>query len=130
MRLFRRGKGHCEEREYDQHFVVEGTTGRLDGWFIDDIRMSLTEWTARHNRWSDAEVRDLLSSSRHSGVRAALTGNPLERKRFFRNFYNHPAIVYSCRWLVLLSLLSPWRLLGWNRGIGIFFPDRPSGSDF
>ena len=23
---------------------------------IDDIRIGLAEWTARHNRWSDAEV--------------------------------------------------------------------------
>ena len=87
MRLLRRGYGHCEEREYDQHFIVEGATAKLYGCFIDDIRMPLTEWTARHNRWSDIEVRELSSQARASGLRSSLTGNPLERKRYFRKLY-------------------------------------------
>ena len=57
MRLFRAGKGRCELREYDQHFFCTGTTARLHNSMLDDIRMSLSEWTYRHNRWSDAEVR-------------------------------------------------------------------------
>ena len=28
---------------------------------IDDIRMPLTEWIARHNRWADGEVAELNS---------------------------------------------------------------------
>ena len=63
MRLFRSGMGQCEQREYDQHFLCTGTTGRLRGEMIDDIRMPLTEWISRHNRWSDAEVRELRSSN-------------------------------------------------------------------
>ncbi len=53
LRLFRNGTGRCEERKYDQHFYLsQGTTGQLQGYMIDEIRMSLSEWTARHNRWS------------------------------------------------------------------------------
>lgn len=51
MRLFRSDFGHCEARKYDQHFyVTEGATARLKGDMIDDILMSLSEWTLRHKR--------------------------------------------------------------------------------
>jgi glycosyltransferase involved in cell wall biosynthesis len=35
MRLFRRGMGRCESRAYDQHFVVDGLTGRIGEPLID-----------------------------------------------------------------------------------------------
>jgi len=87
MRLFRTGCGRCEEREYDQHFVCCGPTAQLRHAMIDDIRMPLTEWTARHNRWSDAEARELLSRAEGGRARRSLTGNVVERKRFFKGFY-------------------------------------------
>ena len=88
MRLFRAGKGRCEMREYDQHFFCTGVTRRLKGSMLDDIRMSLTEWTFRHNRWSDAEVRELLAKAEAGRIDAKLGGNIVERKRFYRGFYN------------------------------------------
>ena len=56
MRLFRTGKGRCENRQYDQHFQLAGRTEKLPAPVIDDQRMSLREWTNRHNRWSDLEA--------------------------------------------------------------------------
>jgi glycosyltransferase involved in cell wall biosynthesis len=87
MRLFRRGHGRCEDREYDQHFIVHGRTSKLRGAMIDDIKMPLREWVNRHNQWSDAEVRELLRRSRITQVRARLTGNPIEIKRYLRARY-------------------------------------------
>ena len=47
LRLFRSGVGRCEDRKYDQHFLLtSGTSGQLQGTMIDDIRMPLTEWIA------------------------------------------------------------------------------------
>lgn len=66
MRLFIKGRGRCEAREYDQHFICTGPTQRLKHAMIDDIRMSLSEWTYRHNRWSDAEVREMLLQQKGS----------------------------------------------------------------
>jgi glycosyltransferase involved in cell wall biosynthesis len=101
MRLFRHGFGRCEEREYDQHFVVEYPTAKLQGWFIDDIRMPLSEWISRHNRWSDAEVFELLRKDHKTGVQAKLWGNPLERKRSFKNLYERLPPFYRA-WLLFL----------------------------
>ena len=89
LRLFRTGSGRCEDRRYDQHFLlVSGTTGKLPGQMIDDIRMPLTEWTARHNRWADGEVAELTASDDGERVKPSLTGNPAQRKRFLRGYYN------------------------------------------
>jgi glycosyltransferase involved in cell wall biosynthesis len=88
LRLFRRGVGRCEDRRYDQHFfVTSGTTGKLPGEMIDDIRMPLTEWTARHNRWADSEVAELSAEERAGRVEPDARGNPAQRKRFLRKKY-------------------------------------------
>lgn len=87
MRLFRTGSARCEERAYDQHFLCTGRTAQLRHEMIDDIRMPLTEWTARHNRWSDAEVRELLCHGSQERVQPKLGGNAIERKRALRRIY-------------------------------------------
>jgi glycosyltransferase involved in cell wall biosynthesis len=89
LRLFRAGAGRCEDRKYDQHFLLtSGTSGKLPGEVIDDIRMSLSEWTARHNRWSDAEVAELGAQASQGRLKPDLCGNPAQRKRFLRRKYD------------------------------------------
>lgn len=86
MRLFRSAKGCCETRKYDQHFYVTGASAKLNAPMIDDIRLSLTEWTARHNRWADAEVDEILSPS--ADVIGAAGDTPVAAKRAQRGWYN------------------------------------------
>jgi glycosyltransferase involved in cell wall biosynthesis len=87
MRLFLRGQGRCETREYDQHFYCSGQTKRLNHAMIDDIRMTLSEWTLRHNRWSDAEVRELTQMKTEDRIAGKISGNVIERKRSLRVYY-------------------------------------------
>lgn len=87
MRLFRTGKGRCERRRYDQHFIVSGRARRLEAPMVDDIRTTLSEWTERHNRWSDAEVSELLSPSPED-LTPDLLGTPQQRRRWLRGLYN------------------------------------------
>jgi len=89
LRLFRTGVGLCEDRKYDQHFLLRsGTSDKLPGEMVDDIRMPLTEWTARHNRWADGEVAELNLSESEGRLRPDVFGNPAQRKRFMRQKYN------------------------------------------
>ncbi|MGC2398299.1 MAG: glycosyltransferase family 2 protein [Acidobacteriaceae bacterium] len=113
LRLFRNGAGRCEERKYDQHFyLLEGSAARLQGYMIDEIRMSLSEWTARHNRWSDAEVLEQTAPPGGMRVQPRLMGNPLERKRFLRGLYNgaplfiRPFVLFFYRYFVRLGFLD------------------------
>lgn len=88
LRLFRTGAGRCEDRKYDQHYLLKnGTSGKLQGAMIDDIRMPLSEWTTRHNRWADGEVAELFNGETAGRVEPNAHGNPAERKRYLRQKY-------------------------------------------
>jgi glycosyltransferase involved in cell wall biosynthesis len=112
MRLFRTGMGRCEDREYDQHFMCSGRTAQLTGRMIDDIRMSISEWTARHNRWADAEVRETLSGSTEGRIQGKMGGTVVERKRALRSFYNNsvpfarPFLLFVYRYIFRLGFLD------------------------
>jgi glycosyltransferase involved in cell wall biosynthesis len=112
MRLFVSGKGRCEAREYDQHFLCEGPSRQLRGRMIDDIRMPLTEWTARHNRWADAEVREMLRGEAAGRIAGKMGGNVIEKKRFLRDIYNRapyfvrPVGLFVYRYFLRLGFLD------------------------
>lgn len=113
LRLFRSGAGRCEDRKYDQHFILlKGTSGQLSGAVIDDIRMPLTEWTARHNRWADGEVAELHAEAASDRVVPDARGNPAERKRFLRKKYNQlplfvrPFLLFGYRYFLRLGFLD------------------------
>ncbi len=110
LRLFKRGKGRCEDREYDQHFIVDGVVRKLRGEFVDDMRMSLSEWTRRHNTWSDAEVRE-LSAGTGQCAGQSLSG-PLSRRRAMRKAYYYlpallrPAVLFFYKYFFRLGFLD------------------------
>lgn len=88
LRLFRTGAGRCEDRRYDQHFLLKsGTSGRLQGGMVDDIQMPLAEWTARHNRWADSEADEVDNKETSGRLAPDARGNPAQRKRFLRQKY-------------------------------------------
>ena len=113
LRLFRTGVGRCEDRKYDQHYIVSsGTSGQLPGAMIDDIRMPLTEWTARHNRWADSEVAELDSGEIAGRLQPDVHGNAAQRKRFLRQKYYQmplfvrPFVLFVYRYFLRLGFLD------------------------
>jgi hypothetical protein len=91
LRLFRSGHGACENRLYDQHFVSDRPAGRLKGCMHDKNAVSLSDWTARHNRWSDLEVAELLKGHQEGTaaglLQGRLGGDPRERTRWLKGLY-------------------------------------------
>jgi glycosyltransferase involved in cell wall biosynthesis len=107
LRLFRHGRGRCEMRKYDQHFLVDGRTARLAAPMIDDIRTPLAEWTARHNRWADAEVDELLDPG--AQVIRGGSGDPIAEKRAQRAWYYRQPLFLRALLLFLYRYI-------WKRG--------------
>jgi glycosyltransferase involved in cell wall biosynthesis len=88
LRLFRTGQGRCEDRLYDQHFLAEGRIDRLQHDYIDVVSSSLSTWTIRHCRWAQMEVQEMLEGPARQGqVIPTLAGNPIQRRRWWRNTY-------------------------------------------
>ncbi|PTR11621.1 glycosyltransferase family 2 protein [Cereibacter azotoformans] len=61
VRIFRHGKGRCENRWMDEHVIVRGAVCDLPGELLDDNLNSLTWWTEKHNSYASREVVDLLN---------------------------------------------------------------------
>jgi glycosyltransferase involved in cell wall biosynthesis len=114
-RLFRNGKGRCEQRLYDQHFLCSGKIGVIDAFMRDHQEGSLSHWTIQHNRWSDLEVAEIVGGDRRGKqdqVTPKLRGTMIERKRLYKNsYYRLPlfirALLYFCyRYIVLFGFLD------------------------
>lgn len=61
LRLFRRGKGRCEQRLMDEHIeLTDGTTEQFNGAFFDDNLNNLSWWTQKHVGYAIREAVDLL----------------------------------------------------------------------
>lgn len=88
LRLFRRGRGRCEDRLYDQHFLVAGRMESLRQDYLDVLTPDISTWTQRHTRWAEAEARQMLAQGDGASVdrvRSDLRGNPIERRRWLRD---------------------------------------------
>jgi glycosyltransferase involved in cell wall biosynthesis len=113
LRLFRTGVGRCEDRKYDQHYMLlSGASAKLMGTMVDDMRLPLTEWTARHNRWADGEVAELGAHETAGRLVPDAHGNPAQKKRYLREKYNRMPLflrafgLFFYRYFVRLGFLD------------------------
>ena len=131
LRIFRMGKGSCENRWMDEHIVLtEGKAIQLQLDFIDDNLNDLTWWTTKHNNYSNREVVDYflsLEDIEKSGVKSDLFGNEAERKRWLKKKYLNfplflrPFINFIYRYILLGGFLDGKQGLIWHflQGSGI-----------
>lgn len=85
--LFRATCGFCEDRLYDQHFVVNGKLKILKNDIIDIITPSIATFVERHDRWSDLEALEDSITGSGARIKPDLFGNPMEKRRFLRQAY-------------------------------------------
>ncbi|MCS7037557.1 MAG: glycosyltransferase family 2 protein [Saprospiraceae bacterium] len=113
--LFRRGKGHCEPRRYDQHFCVEGKVLRLQGDIEDIVTESLHRFTERHNTWASLEAEEQLAARPTAAeglVEPNLWGTPQQRRRFWKRQYERlplfvrPFLYFFVRYFLRLGFLD------------------------
>ena len=88
LRIFRYGKGRCENRWMDEHIRVDGETAELGGEIIDHNLNSLTWWTNKHNAYSSREVVDLLNLEYgfmgHDSAADLSSGQQVDIKRWIK----------------------------------------------
>jgi glycosyltransferase involved in cell wall biosynthesis len=113
LRLFRTGLGYCEDRKYDQHFLLKrGACKQLPGAMIDNVRMSLSEWTKRHNQWADNETAEYYTTEHTWCVHPDFYGDAIQRKRYLHKQYDRlplfvrPFMLFIYRYLFRLGFLD------------------------
>ena len=112
--LFRKNKGFCEIKNYDQHFKVEGNMVKLKEDVIDVITDSLFNFTNRHNKWSDFEAHYQISktSDNNSLIKSDLTGTPIQKRRYLKSIYEkfplfvRPFLYFIIRYFLRLGFLD------------------------
>ena len=114
-RFFKKSLGRCEEREYDQHFIVEGRTIRIEADLIERTAVSLNSWSMRHLRWAAMETKQHAKGYpeyRKGLVEARSFGSPIERKKWFRMYYEKSPlfarafIYFFIRYFIRLGFLD------------------------
>jgi len=62
LRIWRNGRGRCEEKWMDEHIQLDGgQVLTLDNDFVDDNLHNLSWWTEKHNGYATREAVDLLN---------------------------------------------------------------------
>ena len=87
LRLFRRGKGRCEDRAVNEHMIVEGRIGYLDHDFIHEDRKGIGDWIAKHNRYATREAAGQVQRETEGDqkeIKVHFWGTQAERKRWLR----------------------------------------------
>jgi glycosyltransferase involved in cell wall biosynthesis len=118
LRIWRRGKAHCEQRWMDEHMVLDGgTILNLRHDLIDENHKGLGFWTDKHNRYADREVKDLLAQESgapdvEASVNAPLEGQPVRRRWMKLNVYARAPLFLRAflywfyRYVILLGFLD------------------------
>lgn len=101
LRLFRYGKGRCEDRAVNEHMIVQGKTGQLRNDYMHEDRKGVSDWIAKHNGYATREALELLNKRTapdYQEINASLFGNMVQRKRWLRyKIWNKlPPLVRPC----------------------------------
>jgi len=131
LRLFRVKFARCEDREVNEHIVVEGKTGQLDNDFIHEDRRGLSRWIEKHNRYADMEAKQLVmrKTERAGYLRGKLSGSQAERKRWLReNVWEklppviRPFIFFGYRYFLRGGFMDGREALVYHFLQGLWFP--------
>lgn len=116
LRLFKAKMGYVEDKAYDNHWVLPGgnikTIHNAD--IINKVASNLNEFTISHNKWATKQTIEFLLNKQNSGeVNPKLFGNPIERKRWFKNniFQKSPLFLrgfayFLYRYIIKLGFLD------------------------
>jgi hypothetical protein len=132
LRLFRHGKGRCEDRAVNEHLIVDSPTGHLLNDFIHEDRKGVTDWIAKHNRYATAESQELFntrSAPDYREIDARLFGTQAQRKRWLRyEIWNRlPALIrpffyFFYRYILAGGFLDGREAFAYHFLQGLWFP--------
>ena len=111
LRLFPSKSTVCENKKYDQHFVSNLVSEKINGSLLDINTKNLTDWITIHNKWSTLSSLEKYSKSSKL-TKAKLFGNNIERTRFIKNiFFKLPIglksfFLFFVKYFLLLGFLD------------------------
>lgn len=114
LRLMRTGKCNVTQVACNEHFLVDGKIGRLQGVLEHKDSLTLYDWYEKQNIWTTREAVGRLRD-RESGEEPNLFGTGLQRKMFFKRLLNAlPGGNFAMFWYYFLKF-GAWKdgVNGW-----------------
>jgi glycosyltransferase involved in cell wall biosynthesis len=117
LRLFRNGKGQCENRWMDEHIKVDGGMVVFENELIDDNLNPLSWWIDKHNKYASREVVDILNREHrfmyYDSVASLSDGSQASTKRWIKeNVYSKlpigvgPLLYFVYRYFIRFGFLD------------------------
>lgn len=89
--VFKKGKGHMEKRNMDEHIVLdEGKSVEMKSDCLHQDFKSLYAWIEKHNKYSDREVLDYFDRENAQENRSLSKGAKFKRFVKFKIYYKLP----------------------------------------
>ncbi|MCX5706531.1 MAG: glycosyltransferase family 2 protein [Candidatus Omnitrophica bacterium] len=99
-RIFKKHKGRCEDRLYDQHFCVDGHIEELNGDIINIITPDISTFISRHRKWAVFEASQAFYQQ-GIGIEPNVQGNKIEYRRWLRaRYYDLPIFLRPCIYFI------------------------------
>jgi len=126
LRIFKYGKGKCENRWMDEHIKIsEGRTIILENDLVDDNLNNLTWWSNKHNNYATREAVDMLNIKykflEYDGVDILQEDTQYKKKRLLKEkVYSHfplfvrPFFYFVYRYFLKLGFLDGKPGLIWH----------------
>ena len=113
LRIWRNGKGKCEDSWMDEHIIVDSGTAHLDGDIVDNNLNNFQWWIDKHNRYSSRKAINFLieEKNKSSSEKKIIIKNKIIKNKFF---YMFPVglrsfLYFIYRYLFRLGFLNGWR---------------------
>lgn len=117
LRIFRKGKAVCEQKNMDEHIVIlRGETAKLANDIIDENHKGLSFWIDKHNKFAEREMRETVNiHNMRTGeeINPHLTGGQVQRKRWLKKnvylklpLFFRPLFYYIYRYVFWLGFLD------------------------
>jgi glycosyltransferase involved in cell wall biosynthesis len=125
LKIWRYGKGYCENRWMDEHIkLTEGNSAKIDCTQIDRNLNDLSWWTEKHNAYASREVIDMLDTKYMIFSENQVPPNPFgteeQRKRWLKIRYANlplfvrPLLNFIYRYFFRLGFLDGKQGLIWH----------------
>jgi len=129
VRLFRKDSARCETRGVNEHLIVDGELGFLQGEFIHEDHNDLGRWIDKHNRYATREAEELARGPSEGAIAASVFGTQAERKRWIRErIWNRlppigrPFLYFGWRYFLRGGFLEGREALAFHLMQGLWFP--------
>ncbi|MDF1593766.1 MAG: glycosyltransferase family 2 protein [Desulfobacterales bacterium] len=108
LRLWRTGKCRFSNVIVNEHPLVDGKIGRLEGLMEHFDSSDLHHWVDKQNRYTTMEAI-MRASGAALAVQPRLLGNPLERRMFFKKYFFRIPFRFQLLFLYHLIVCGVWR---------------------